>query len=66
MQKFKLEVEFKSKDDHLAEGGLNVICNASTEFIAACLFQIIYKIGKEAPKAAEIATTRYYKRVLGL
>lgn len=66
MQRFKLETEFISKDDHLAEGDLNLVCNASTEFIAACLFQIIYKIGKEAPKAVEIATTRYYKGVLGL
>lgn len=66
MQKFKLEAEFKSKDDQLAEGDLELVCNASTAFIAACLFQIIDKIGKEAPKAVEIATTRYYTKVLGL
>lgn len=66
MQNFKLETEFISKDNHLAEGELNIDVHASTAFIAGCLFHIIDELGKKDPKAVEIATTRYYKRVLGL
>ena len=66
MQKFKLETEFTSVDDRLAEGDLKIDVAASTPFIASCLFHIIDENGKKDRKAVEIATTRCYKKVLDL
>ena len=66
MQKFKLEADFISKDDHLVKGDIIIDGKASREFVAACLFQIIESVGEKDRKTVEMATTKYYKKVLGL
>lgn len=66
MQKFKLEANFITEDNHLVDGELNVECTTSTAFLASCLFHIIEEIGEKDRKAVELATTSYYKKELGL
>ena len=66
MQKFKLEAKFINDDGRLVDGDLKFDVSASRGYIAACLYHILDEIGSKDPQAVEIATTRYYKKVLDL
>ena len=65
-QHFDLKANFKSDDELTGEGELSLDVCGSSAFIAACLFHIIEEIGERSPKAVELATTKYYTKVLDL